>query len=56
MVGTMQGEQVAVVPAAGLGTRLGLGPKAFLTLDGVSLLDRVATQPPFSQRVPLFKR
>lgn len=38
----MQEEQVAVVPAAGLGTRLGLGPKAFLSLDGVSLLDRVA--------------
>jgi len=27
-------DTVALVPAAGLGTRLGLGPKAFLKLGG----------------------
>lgn len=30
----------ALVPAAGLGTRLGLGPKAFLQLGGKTLLER----------------
>jgi len=34
---------VALVPAAGLGTRLGLGPKAFLQLGGKTLLERVVT-------------
>jgi len=34
-------DTVALVPAAGLGTRLGLGPKAFLKLGGVTLLRRV---------------
>lgn len=34
----------ALIPAAGAGRRLGLGPKAFVELDGVSLLERaVAT-------------
>lgn len=32
---------VAIVPAAGRGERLGLGPKAFLELDGRTLLARV---------------
>lgn len=32
---------VALVPAAGEGERLGLGPKAFLVLDGRTLLQRV---------------
>ena len=33
---------VALIPAAGLGSRLGKGPKAFLTLHGKSLLRRAA--------------
>lgn len=32
---------VAIVPAAGRGERLGLGPKAFLELDGRTLLEHV---------------
>lgn len=32
---------VALVPAAGSGERLGLGPKAFLKLEGQSLMERV---------------
>ncbi len=35
-------ESVALVPAAGRGERLGLGPKAFLELNGKSLLLRAA--------------
>jgi len=31
-----------VIPAAGSGERLGLGPKAFLAMSGVTLLERVA--------------
>lgn len=38
----MVNDQVALVPAAGLGVRLKLGPKAFLELGGMSLLKRVA--------------
>ena len=34
-------ETVALVPAAGSGTRLGLGPKAFLEIGGRSLIRRV---------------
>jgi 2-C-methyl-D-erythritol 4-phosphate cytidylyltransferase len=34
------GNVVALVPAAGSGTRLGLGPKAFLKLNGESLVQR----------------
>jgi len=30
-----------LVPAAGLGTRLGLGPKAFLSIGGTTLVNRV---------------
>lgn len=30
----------ALIPAAGLGTRLGLGPKAFVEVEGLSLLAR----------------
>ena len=33
----------AIVPAAGQGTRLGLGPKAFVTLSGRTLLEHVVT-------------
>lgn len=33
----------ALIPAAGYGTRLGLGPKAFLEIGGASLLRRVCT-------------
>jgi 2-C-methyl-D-erythritol 4-phosphate cytidylyltransferase len=31
----------AIIPAAGQGTRLGLGPKAFISLEGQTLLERV---------------
>ncbi len=37
-------DTVALVPAAGLGTRLGMGPKAFLKLGGMTLLRRVIIQ------------
>ena len=33
----------AIVPAAGLGTRLGLGPKAFVVLAGRTLLEHAVT-------------
>jgi 2-C-methyl-D-erythritol 4-phosphate cytidylyltransferase len=33
----------ALIQAAGQGTRLGLGPKAFVTLEGRTLLERVVT-------------
>ena len=42
----------AIVQAAGQGTRLGLGPKAFLVLDGCTLLERaVATMLTVATRV-----
>lgn len=43
---------VALIPAAGSGSRLGRGPKAYLKLDGVSLLRRtVMAVRPFVDRV-----
>lgn len=38
----MKARTTALIAAAGIGSRLGLGPKAFLTLGGQSLLARVA--------------
>lgn len=40
MTDATTGRVLAVVPAAGMGTRLGLGPKAFVRLDGETLLAR----------------
>lgn len=37
----MNMDVTALIAAAGQGTRLGLGPKAFLELGGISLLERV---------------
>ena len=37
----MSADTTALVAAAGIGSRLGLGPKAFLVLDGETLLQRV---------------
>lgn len=37
-------ELAILIPAAGMGTRLGLGPKAWLTLDGSSMLNRLASK------------
>ena len=37
----MNNDVAALVPAAGAGKRLGLGPKAFLSIGGVSLVNRV---------------
>ena len=39
----MNNDVAALVPAAGAGERLGLGPKAFLGIGGVSLVKRVVT-------------
>lgn len=36
------GSVVAIVPAAGLGDRLGMGPKAFLKIGGKTLISHVA--------------
>ena len=36
------GSVVAIIPAAGLGDRLGLGPKAFLRINGKTLISQVA--------------
>ncbi|MGD9945559.1 MAG: 2-C-methyl-D-erythritol 4-phosphate cytidylyltransferase [Burkholderiaceae bacterium] len=48
----MDGEVEALVQAGGQGTRLGLGPKAFLQLDGCTLLERaVATMRAAAGRV-----
>lgn len=38
----MAKETAALIPAAGFGTRLALGPKAFLSIAGTSLLRRLA--------------
>lgn len=38
---TLPGDTVALVPAAGRGTKIGLGPKAFLLLRGESILSKV---------------
>lgn len=41
MMNTFNKDVAALVPAAGLGKRLGLGPKAFLSIGGISLMNRV---------------
>lgn len=38
---TLNNDVAGLVPAAGLGTRLGLGPKAFLSIGGTTLVNRV---------------
>jgi 2-C-methyl-D-erythritol 4-phosphate cytidylyltransferase len=43
MVNGLNSDVAALVPAAGVGERLGLGPKAFLSIGGVSLVKRVVT-------------
>jgi len=41
MENTLNNDVAALVPAAGFGTRLGLGPKAFLSVGGINLVNRV---------------
>jgi 2-C-methyl-D-erythritol 4-phosphate cytidylyltransferase len=41
MKDSLNNDVAALVPAAGSGKRLGLGPKAFLSIEGVSLVNRL---------------
>jgi 2-C-methyl-D-erythritol 4-phosphate cytidylyltransferase len=41
MGNTLNNDVAALVPTAGLGKRLGLGPKAFLSIGGINLVNRV---------------
>ena len=43
MMNTFNNDVAALVPAAGLGKRLGLGPKALLNIEGINLVNRVVS-------------